>query len=143
MRGDQAKPRRVLAVGQRQAGFRRATERSRDARNDGRRNPGRTQSLQFLAAAAENEGIAALEPDDLTSGARRRDQMPVDRLLADAGMTSALADIDRSASGRANARISGSTRSSMENDIGRLQQTQCAHSQEIGIARPGADQIDT
>ena len=53
-----------LAERQRQPGLRRAAERRGDARHDERRHARLPQIFKLLAAAAEDERIAALEPDD-------------------------------------------------------------------------------
>ena len=44
-------------------------------------DPGRGQRLRLLAAAAEDERVAALEPDDAAPGARALDHQRLDLLL--------------------------------------------------------------
>ena len=92
MRGDEGQPRRFVAEGQRQPGLGGAAERRRDAGHDDDRDVVLAQALELLAAAAEHEGIAALEPHDLAAGLRGLDQPAVDLVLADAGLALALAD---------------------------------------------------
>src|SRR5438874_1204439 len=54
----------VLPVRQRDAGVGRRPERRRDAGDDLEGDAGPAQGLRLLAAAAEDERIAPLEPDD-------------------------------------------------------------------------------
>jgi len=53
---------------------------------------GSAQRLDLLAAAAEDEGIAPLQPHRALTGFRRLDQQLVDRILTDAGLPDAAAD---------------------------------------------------
>src|SRR6185369_12985816 len=92
MRGDECEPRRLIAVGERQAGLGGATERRGDAGHYDGGNVRLAQSLELLAAAAKDERIPAFEAPDSAAAARRLDQAAVDLLLADAGQSLALAD---------------------------------------------------
>jgi hypothetical protein len=83
----------MLTVRQRYACIRTTGDRRRDARHDFERNAVRPQELYFLATAAEDERIAALQAHDPPAGlslfehdfvdAALPDRMPA-RLLADA-----------------------------------------------------------
>ena len=80
--GDEADRAGILAVRQRQARLRGAAGCGGDAGNDLDRHARLTRGVDLLAAAAEDERVAALEPHD--AACRRsvsRDQERVDRLL--------------------------------------------------------------
>src|SRR5262245_18015573 len=91
MGGDKDEPRRLVAVGQRQAGLGGAAERGGHARHDHDRNVGLAQMVKLLAAATEDEGIATLEPNDAAPAARGLDQAAIDLVLANTGLAAALA----------------------------------------------------
>src|SRR3546814_8664703 len=61
--------------------FRRAAERRRHARDDLDGQAGGANRLDFLAAAAEDEGIAALQPHNDRADLDVRDDQRVDRVL--------------------------------------------------------------
>ncbi len=72
--GDEADAVRQAAMGQRNAGVGAAAGRRGDAGDDLEGDAGGGQSLRLLAAAAEGERIAALQPDDPAAAARQADQ---------------------------------------------------------------------
>src|SRR3954453_12541421 len=92
MRSNESEARRLVAIGQRQASLRRTAERRSDAGHHDGGNVRLAQNLELLAPAAEDEGITTLEANDGAAAARRLDQAAVDLLLADAGLSLALAD---------------------------------------------------
>jgi hypothetical protein len=76
-------------------GDRRRSERRQPrghAGNDLVVAPGLAQRLRLLAAAAEHEGVAALEPHDVEALARRLVKLRVDAVLPDAGLAAPLAN---------------------------------------------------
>ncbi len=81
-------------MGQRDAGIGGASERRGDAGHHGVIDARRAQRLQFLAAAAEHEGIAALQAHHHLAGARVLDQQAVDLRLRCTGADAPLADAD-------------------------------------------------
>ncbi len=68
------------------------------------------QHLQFLAAAAEDEGVAALEPHHLPARARQLHEQGVDVVLRHAVVVALLADIDALGIVADSASTSGPTR---------------------------------
>ena len=140
MGGDEGEPRRLVAEGERQLGLGGAAERSGDAGNDDDGDILLAQALDLFAAAAEHEGIAALETNHLAAGSRGVDQPAVDLVLADAGLAAALAD--EHALGVAPHAVEHRVGDELvvEYDIGVLQHLQRAQRQQVGIARAGAHQ---
>ena len=65
--------RRDAAMGHRDSGQRRRRDRRAHAGNDFERNARRAERQRFLAAAAEHEGIAALQAHDSLARAGRRE----------------------------------------------------------------------
>ena len=65
-----------------------------DPGNDLELDPGGGKRLGLLAAAAEHERVAALQPDDAAPGAGALDHQRLDLLLRDASRARALADVD-------------------------------------------------
>ena len=100
----------VGAVRERHAGIGRRGERGGDAGHDLERNAGVDERLGLLAAAAEDERIAALEADDGFALAREADERALDVALRAAEAAAFFPTKTLSASGRARARISGATR---------------------------------
>ena len=66
-----------------------------DAGDDLELDPGRAQRFALLAAATEDEGVAALEADDALAGLRRLDQPLPDLLLRYRRHAGLLADVDQ------------------------------------------------
>ena len=79
--GDEGDRRGVVAVGDRDPGVGGGGDPGGDPGDDLELDPGRAQRLALLAAAAEDERVAALEPDDAPARPRRLDQPLVDLLL--------------------------------------------------------------
>ncbi|MNY58890.1 hypothetical protein D3C86_1952810 [compost metagenome] len=71
----------MIAVGQRQADRGGAGESGGDARHDDGFDPGGADGLKLLAAATEDEGIAALQPNDAVAGAGLVDHQLFDLVL--------------------------------------------------------------
>ena len=106
-------------------------------------DPGLAQGLALLAAAAEDEGVAALEPDDALPLAGGLDQPLVDLLLRHRGPARAPCRRRRARRprGRRRARRGGSA------GRGRSSRRSAISSSERAVIRPGspgpgADQID-
>ena len=127
-------------IGQRRLELRGGAEACGNAGDHRIGDAGGAQRFDLLAAAAEDEGIAALQPHRALAGFRRLDQQLVDRILADAGLADAAAD--RNARGVAADAIENFGRHQfvVENDVGVLQRAQRLDGEQIRIARPGADQ---
>ena len=97
-------------MGERNAGRRRAAQGGGDARHDRDRKAG--AGLDFLAATAEHEGIARLQPHHRLAGAHAADQLGVDLVLRPPDLALRLPTATSSASRRARASTAGGTRSS-------------------------------
>src|SRR6185437_6574276 len=85
---------RDVAMGERDLQARRCRDPSRDARDDLDRNAGFAQRIEFLAAAAEDKGIAPLQPDHRLARPRARDENRIDFALRYAVLALRLADGD-------------------------------------------------
>jgi hypothetical protein len=142
MAGDENAGLRVIAMRQRNAGIGRAPARRRDARTHLERNAMLGELLDLLAAAPEDERIAALEPQHALALFGQRHQHLADFLLRHGMVGAALADID--ALGLAADEIEDvvADQPVVEHDIGLLHEPLGAEGEQIGIARPGADEID-
>ena len=94
------------------------------------------QIVKLLAAAAEHEGIAALEAHDVEAAAGGIAQAAVDLVLADARCAAALAD--EHAFGVAPRAIENPGRDELvvENDVGALQRVQGPQRQKSGSPGP-------
>ena len=73
MAGDERDRRICLPVGQRNTGVRQSADSSGNTGHHPEGNSGGHQRQRFLAAAAENEGIPALQPHHPFSSAREGD----------------------------------------------------------------------
>ncbi len=102
----------------------------------------RGQGFDFLAAAAEHEGIAALEPQHPLALLREFDEERADLLLRQFMIVRLLADVDAFGLPPHEAHQGFVGEPVVEHDIGLLHQAKRAESKEVGIARTRADQID-
>ena len=82
-------------MGDRDAGVGRRGDAGGDAGDDLEGDAGLAQHLRLLAAAAEDERVAALEPHDAPARARVLDQQRVGLLLRDLRAAALLADVDQ------------------------------------------------
>jgi len=139
MRGDQAYRLRVIAMGQWNAGIRGAGQSGGDAGHDFEADAVRAQEFQFLAAAAEHEWIAALEPDHAFPGERVLQHELVDALLRGVVLRGLLADFDELGVAARQLQHVAADQSVMQDHIGLVEQAQCAQRQQARIARAGAD----
>ena len=139
--GDEHAGLRMVAMGERDAGTRRAAQRRGDAGHDLDRDVSRHQRLELLAAATEHEGVAALQAHHALAGARQRDQAIVDLRLRHAVVRAALADVEALGVTTRQGQHFLRHQPVIDHDIGALQQAMGLQGQEIGIARAGADQM--
>ena len=79
--GDERDRRGVVAMGDRDPRVGRRGDAGRDAGDDLELDPGGGERLGLLAAAAEHERVAALEPHDAAARARALDHQRLDLLL--------------------------------------------------------------
>ena len=113
-----------------------------DAGNDAERHAGGGKRHRLLAAAAEHERIAALEPQHALARARQRDQALADIGLRRRRLAAALA-------GEFEPRLRAGERQHplidqrvMHDDVGLGEAGERVERQQAGIARPGAGQPD-
>src|SRR4029077_10516924 len=92
VRGDKGDAQRLAAKGQRHLELRGGADSRGNAGHDGISDTSLTPRLDFLAAAAEHKGVAALQPHHALAELRRRDHELVDGLLADTRLADAAAD---------------------------------------------------
>ena len=109
----------------------------RDARDDLERHAGLGERERLLAAAAEDERVAALQPDDLEPAPPELDEQPVDRLLAQPVPR-------RSASASAGASSTSSARDErvVDEHVARAHELEPAHGDQPRVAGAGADEVD-
>ena len=101
-------------------------------------DPGLAQPQRLLAAAAEHERVAALQPHDPLPGLAVLDQQPVDLLLRHLRPAALLADVHEL---RLRPRVPQRARRDqavVEHDVGRAEQLDGAEGEEPGVAGPGA-----
>ena len=79
--GDEGDGGGVVAVGDGDAGIGGCRDPGRDAGHDLELDPRRAQRLALLAAAPEDERVAALQPNHALAAARRLDQHRADLTL--------------------------------------------------------------
>jgi hypothetical protein len=127
--------------------------RHRDARQRGRRDrrrhagdhlardAGARQRQRLLAAAAEHERVAALEPHHLQPAARVLDQQAVQHLLLDRRPTGPLADVEPARARRQLPHLLRGQRV-VEDEVGLGQPPRPAHREQIRVAGAGAHQGD-
>ena len=132
----------MLAMGQRDPGVGRAAGGGGHPRRDPERHAGGGQRLELLAAAAEDERIAALEPQYPLAGAGEIDQKPIDAGLGADVAIAHLADEDPFHPGRHQLEDVGADQAVVDHDVGLPHQAQRLQGEQLGAARPGADQID-
>ena len=109
---------------------------ARDARRDGERDPRLGQRERLLAAAAEDERVAALEADDVEPGPPVVDEQRVDRLL-------------RQRRARDHERVLGRLLDELRRDervvhehVAGANELEPAGRDQPGVARAGADEVD-
>ena len=140
--GDEGDRLRVVAVGQRDARIRRHAGGGGDAGHHLERHAVLDQGFDFLAAAAEDEGIAALQAQGALAFLGEAHQQQVDLLLRHGMVVALLADVD--ALGIAPAHVEDGLRyqAVVDDDVGLLHQTQGAEGQQVRISGTGADEVD-
>ena len=135
---------RAVDAAQRRRNGRRGERRKPggDAGNDAEGDARRRQRHRLLAAAAEHEGIAALEPQHALPGARQRDQPLADIGLDRRRLAAALA-------GKFEPRLRSGQRQDalidqrvVNDDVGLRQAGQRIEREQARIARPGAGEPD-
>ena len=116
----------------------RRRDDGRNARHHFKWNLRRRQSLCFLAAATENVGIAALEPDDAFARARPGDEQRGDFVLRHRHVFSAR---DEFGGRRREAEQGGIDERVVEHHVGVPEQFRAAQREQPRVARTGPDEI--
>lgn len=130
------------AHGRRDAVDSKRGEAARDTGDDAKRNAGIRESQSLLAAATEDEGIAAFEPQHPLALAGELDQTLADVPLSRGGFASALAgEFQRGpvAGKRQYGRVDEGV---VDDGIGRREGVHRMDREQAGIARAGADEPD-
>ena len=113
-----------------------------NARDDLERHTLFGQGVDFLTAATEDKGIAALESHDALAFLRLVSEQPVDVFLAHGVVVALLADIDPFSIASGHVENGLCDQPVIDDDISLLHATQGPEGQEIGVARPATDQVD-
>ncbi len=114
---------------------------------DGRRQPGNDlvcdagffERKGLLAAAPEDEWVAALEADDALTALRGANQQTMNTLLIDRVAIGALADIETLCLRREVQELLGRQRVEQD-EVGTTEPIDGTHGEELGIAGTGADE---
>ena len=133
---------RELAVRDRDARVGRRGDPGGDPRDDLERDAGLQADERLLAAAAEHERVAALEPHHAPPGARMLEQQPVRLLLRYLLPSALLADVEQLGIGPRAGERRGGDQPVVQDHVGAGDQLGGAHGQEPGIARARADEVD-
>src|SRR5262249_29181272 len=116
-------------------------QRSGDAGYDLERDPVGGQRCDLLAAAAEDERIAALQTQHTLPPSCVLDEEIVDRFLPHSMARARLADIDAFGGARGERQDLRRNEVVVEDDLRACDQLRGAQRQEIGLAGPCADEI--
>ena len=139
--GDERDRCREAALRDRDAGVRRCRDARRHARHDFEVQPRGAQQLRLLAAATEDERVAALQPHDLAAGARVAQQQLVRRLLRDLRPAADLADVDELGVRTGAAERAVGDQLVVEDHVGARDELQRAGGHEAEVAGSGADEV--
>ena len=132
----------VLAMGEGDAGVGGDAERGGDSGDDLESDAGIGEGLGLFAAAAEDEGVAALEADDGQSTAGALDQHAADFILGEFVGGLLFADIDAFGARRGEFEESGRGEVVVEDGVGESENATAFDGDQLGVAGACADQID-
>ena len=132
----------IIAVGQRDAGIRRATARGRHAGHDLKRDIMRREQLDLLAAAPEDKRIATLQAQHAPALPGQLHQQLIDLPLRQRVLIARLANIDALGVFMRELDDPGRDQAIIEHHIGLLHQTQGPEGQQVRVTRPAPHQID-
>ena len=127
---------------ERHAGVGGDAQRRGDAGDDFEGDAGIGQRFGLFAAASEDERIAALEPDHGEAAARALDQHGADLFLGEGVGGFLLADVEALGVGRGEIEQGVGGEVVEEDGVGLLQNAAAFDGDEIGIAGPGAYEVD-
>ena len=140
--GDEGDGGGVLAMGERHAGVGGNAEGSGHAGHDFKGYAGIGQGLGFFAAAAEEEGVAALEAHHGQAAARALDEQAADFLLRECVRRFLFADVEAFGVGWGEREEGGVGQMVVENGVGLLEDAASLDGDEIGVAGSRADKVD-
>ena len=140
--GDESDAGRVVAMGQRNAGIGRHRSCRGHARDDLEGDAVVDEFLGLLAAAAEDEGVAALEPRHDLALFRLPDDEAIDLVLGQRVAASLLAHVDELGIGPAMLQQPLVGEIIVDHHVGLLDAVQALDRDEAGVAGPGADEVD-
>ncbi len=140
MGGDETHALGVIPVGQRNAGVGGAAAGRRDPRHHLKANAAADQRLQLLAATAEDEGIAPLQPHHPLALLRLLQQELVDPLLRHAVVARLLADEDALGIPAHQRHHLVGDQPVIDHHVGLLHLTQGVQGEQTRIAGAGTDQ---
>ena len=140
--GDDSEAGGDAAVRHRDAGRGHPADRRGHPRHDGRLEARVRERLEFLATAAEDERVAALEAHDALARARVLDERGVDLLLRHRHAAWRLAGVDALRVIGAGVEQRRGGEAVVEHDLGLAQRLQAALRHEARIARSRADEPD-
>ncbi len=129
-------------MGDRDAGIGEPADARRDAGHDAERHAGLDQRQGLLAAAPEDEGIAALEPQHPPAVARQLDQAARDVGLLRRGLAAALAGELELGAGPRKGQHALAHQGVVDHHVGLAQRVVGGQGQQARIAGPGADEPD-
>src|SRR6478609_4766383 len=139
--GENRELRVVIAVGHRDAGVGWTGDGRADAGHDLEMHARRREFRRFLAAAAEDHRIAALEPDDVFAGLGFLDDQAVDFILRHRVVLGALADVDFLTTGLGPVEQFRAAERVVNEDVREFDAFLGAKGDEAKIAGAGADEI--
>ena len=142
MAGDEHQRLRVITMRERNAGVCGASCGSGYARHDFEAHAGSRERFELLAAAAEDERIAALEPAHALALLRELHEQRVDLVLRHLRVAGRLADVDALSVAPREIEDLGRHEPVVQNHVCILQRSQRAQRQQPRIAGTGADQHD-
>ncbi len=129
-----------VAVGDRDAGIAEAADAGGDARHQTEGDARIDQRQRLFAAAAEDEGVAALQAQHALAGPRQFDEARRDVALLRARLAAALAGILKLRPRPCELQNGFVDQRVVDHDVGLLQRVERVERQQARIARPGADQ---
>ena len=143
--GDDGEDGGDTAVRERDAGECGHRDRAGDARHDLDLDTLQLAVGELFRAAAEDVGVAALQPDDLLALACELDEEGVDGVLRHGVVSGELADVDDLRAqldtvGREAVEHSACAEAVRDDHVGLLERAEPAHREEPRIAGPGADE---
>ena len=142
MAADESHRRSMFAMRQRDAGVGGEAEGRGDAGDDFEGNAGLGQRFGLLTAAAEQEWVAALEPDHGEPAARALDEHGGDFILGKSVRRFLLTDVEAFGGGWREIKQRGGRQVIEEHGVGLGEEAAAFDGDQLGIAGAGADEID-